>query len=428
MKRQGMSGQRGIALIMVLAFLAVAAPVITGALALSSNLSLDSGVKERILKRQYALLGASQDAIYRLAYQPGYLESLQTGVPTSYSITLNGEALTVTVTSIVAPLSSPPPPPMADNARRLQAYKFVTPTVASPGVLTTFTYSVIVRNQDDDQEQVTHINDHLPPGFSYVAGSSSGVTTNNPNVNDHHDGDGESYQELDWNLSSLHIVLQPGEQVALEFQTQATLMQGNYCNEAWAEPGAEKTSSGLTARITVGSPLNGLCPGEAMRLTKTVDPATAAGGVLTTFTYTIAMKNTGTEELYVSKLVDLLPVDFTYVSGSTSGDVAQSDPSTMVQQGSQQLTWNLNPDVLVAPGATKTLTFRATGTLAPGDYWNQVWASVDELQHPVYTWPTAMVHVMGVAKSSVTGGKGIAYTELWVAPSEYVVTNWSMTP
>ena len=53
-------GQRGVAMIMVIAFMALSIPMITGALSLSGTLSSDSTVKTEILKRQYSALGGDQ--------------------------------------------------------------------------------------------------------------------------------------------------------------------------------------------------------------------------------------------------------------------------------------------------------------------------------------------------------------------------------
>ena len=47
-------------MIMVIAFMALSIPMITGALSLSGTLSSDSTVKTEILKRQYSALGGDQ--------------------------------------------------------------------------------------------------------------------------------------------------------------------------------------------------------------------------------------------------------------------------------------------------------------------------------------------------------------------------------
>ena len=47
-----LKGQQGVAMLMVIAFMALSVPMITGALALSGTLSKDSTVKTEIRKRQ----------------------------------------------------------------------------------------------------------------------------------------------------------------------------------------------------------------------------------------------------------------------------------------------------------------------------------------------------------------------------------------
>ncbi len=52
--------QDGVAMLMVIAFMALSIPMITGSLAFASTLSRDSVVKTEILKRHYAALGGVQ--------------------------------------------------------------------------------------------------------------------------------------------------------------------------------------------------------------------------------------------------------------------------------------------------------------------------------------------------------------------------------
>ncbi len=73
--------QKGVAMIMVIAFMGLSIPMITGALALSGTLSSDSEVKTRILKRQYSGLAIRDYVRYG-------------GSQTE--LTLNGETITFT--------------------------------------------------------------------------------------------------------------------------------------------------------------------------------------------------------------------------------------------------------------------------------------------------------------------------------------------
>ena len=68
-----------------------------------------------------------------------------------------------------------------------------------------------------------------------------------------------------WNVTLLPT-LQPYESVVLTFgadRSGALLSDGNYCNEAWAEPGDDNTKTGMTAAVKVGSVAedNDVCEG-----------------------------------------------------------------------------------------------------------------------------------------------------------------------
>ena len=252
-------------------------------------------------------------------------------------------------------------------------------------------------------------------GFEYVAGSTRGVTTAEPDVTVlESEPGGPTYQELMWNLTSLKLKLAPGESRSLTFDAEVSVATGNYCNRAWVDPGGKKTSSGPTAKIVVGNPEGTVCPGEAATVSKSVDPDVAPGNTATTYTYTIEIQNIGTEALNMSQVRDLLPEGFAYVPGSTSGDVTIADPTTTMHQGSERLDWSFDPSFLVPSGDTRTIVFLADATAEPGDFWNQVWVTFDEFVDKLYSWPTAPVTVMGVFETAATDGQATVDSELWI--------------
>lgn len=412
--------EEGVALVVALALIVLSLPLVTAALGLASTLSLDSRTKIRILKRLYSSLGGNEHALYRVIYEEGYTESLTIGVPDTYTIDLNDEPVEVTVVKQSDPPVYGPSP--ADNSRRLQVLKTVTPTTADPNTSTTYTYTITVENRDDESEGLTKIHDILPTGFSYVAGSTSGVTTSDPSI---------SGQQLTWNIAGLNLTLQPGDKVTLTFQAQASVGTGNYCNETWAEPGQRKTSSGKTAMVKVGTPSNDLCPGAAVSVTLDGDSNVddlppgfdnaAPGNTLVTYTYTITIKNTGTSVLSMSKARDLLPPSFSYVAGSTSGNVTTSDPTTTSFQGRQRLDWDFYPAKRILPGQTKTITFDAQAQVAPGDYWSDVWITFAEFADTIYTWPSGVIKVMGIVKSVSTEGDTTTASEIWIGTDSFFV-------
>ena len=173
--------QRGAIMVIVLAFIALAVPLVTGALGLASTLSIDSRIKTRLAKGQYSTIAGNQHAIYRIFYESGYTEGLTEGVEDNYVIDINGEQITVSVLKLSDPVNDPPPPD-ADSSRKFQTVKIVVPASASPNVQTTFTYTVTVENRDSEPEKLNKVHDRLEPGFAYVAGTTSGVTTGDPSI------------------------------------------------------------------------------------------------------------------------------------------------------------------------------------------------------------------------------------------------------
>ena len=416
----------GVAMIFVLAVMAVSVPMITAALGLATTLSIDSRIKNQITHSQYCTLGGSEHALYRLLYDSDYIEGLVSGVEDSYTINCNGESLDISLVKFSDPPDPSPSP--ADDSRRLQTSKAVSPEIAMPNTLTTFTYTITVENRDDEPESLTTINDVLPDGFGYVGGSTTGVTTDEPGI---------SGQELTWDLSSMGLVLQPGDVVNLIFDAEASVAQDNYCNQAWVEPGGYATRTGQTARIEVGFPPWELCPGPTVKITKTVvaqgydPPNIVPGDTLVDYTYTISIENTGTSVLSMTRIRDLLPPGFTYTPVSISGNVTNQEPTISMVGGRQQLEWNFPLPLRILSGSfwSKTLVFDAQAQVAPGDYWNEVWVSflqfTDESGSilPVYTWPTARVQAAGVLDAEAADGDNISRAQIWVGTDFYMVVD-----
>jgi uncharacterized repeat protein (TIGR01451 family) len=427
--------QDGIAMIFVMAFMALSIPMVTAALGLASTLSLDSRIKTSLAIDQYCALGGSEHALYRVLYDAAYMDSLAVGEQGTYTIDCNGEEVTITILK----LSEPPDPvtPPADDTRRLFTRKEVTPNTAIPGAPTTYTFTITVENGDDEPEDLTHIIDKLPAYFTYVSGSTSGVTTNDPAI---------SSQELTWDLTSLGLVLQPGETQTLTFDANASVAQGNYCNVAWAKPGGlwtikrgefnEADNDDSVARIKVGFPSNDLCPGGAVSVTKTVTPDIVAADTDTTYTYTITIRNTGTWVLSMSQLRDLLPpAGFAYVPVSVTGNITNREPTLTSVNGREHMQWDFSPALRVLPGQTKTLSFQATAIAPPGDYYNEVWVTFDQFSDPfgnrvpVYTWPTARIKVMSVIETlSDTPDGDSAIARIWIGSDSYLITESDLVP
>lgn len=109
-------------------------------------------------------------------------------------------------------------------------------------------YTITIQNANQAPVTLSSITDTLPAGFSYVAGSTTGVTTNDPVV---------SAQMLSW--GGPFIVPQNGS-VSLHFAVTVSSTPGNYLNEAGgtATEGFTVAGTGPTAPIMVTNP--GGCP------------------------------------------------------------------------------------------------------------------------------------------------------------------------
>lgn len=101
-------------------------------------------------------------------------------------------------------------------------------------------YTITVNNPGADAT-LASITDTLPPGFTYTAGSSSGVTTADPTV---------AAQDLTWTGP---FAVPSGGSVTLHFDVTVSSVAGTYTNQASVDAGAAGVAStGATAPITVG--------------------------------------------------------------------------------------------------------------------------------------------------------------------------------
>ena len=178
--RRSRDGQEGVALLMLLIFMAAAVPVVYGALQTLSVVNIDSRVKTDLLESRYAALSGDQYARYRLAYEANYVDSLPMDTPVDFPLSINGKDVTVTILKT----SEPPPAPSlpgSESGRELRTEMLVEPDTAPESVPTTFTYDITVTNSGADPADLTTFYALLPSSdFSYIASSTSGITTDEP--------------------------------------------------------------------------------------------------------------------------------------------------------------------------------------------------------------------------------------------------------
>jgi len=112
-----------------------------------------------------------------------------------------------------------------------------TPSVFPGG---TVQYTININNASAGAVTLNTITDELPTGFSYVPGSSSGITTTDPGI---------SGQNLTWNGP---FIVPATSTVSLTFNALASLVPDDYFNNASATAsGSPVTPSGPSAKVTV---------------------------------------------------------------------------------------------------------------------------------------------------------------------------------
>ena len=349
--------QEGQALVIVLAFMVLAIPMITGALSLATSVTIDSQVKTRILKSHYSGLGAHEQALHQLVAGGG---------ATTTSITLNGTTITTTVDKLASP---PRDLPIYALQGTLETSKTASPTAVSSTATTT--YTITVTNKKSAAVTVQSIYDELPTGFYYVTGTSimkdSGgtvISTADPS---------KQINQLVWSVPA-STTLEPDASMTMSFTATTPETAGIYCNEAWVYPGGQDSSSGKEAEVTVGSTSETGCKGGVVEVTKTVDPAMVSSNTTTTYTFVIKIVNKGDVAVNILEIKDITSDGFTYVLGSTSStpaSVAPGEPITDILKN--EITWAFEGvGKELATGTTWLIQFKTTATLTRGFYPNVV--------------------------------------------------------
>jgi uncharacterized repeat protein (TIGR01451 family) len=221
-----------------------------------------------------------------------------------------------------------------------------SPTTVAGG---TNGYTITISNPSASAVSLASIFDVLPAGFSYVPGSTTGVTTSNPTI---------ASQTLTWTGP---FNVPAGGNVTLSFDVTVSSTPGQYFNDAGgtvAEGSVEPT--GPTAPITVTEE----APDSAdLSITKSDSPDPVVVG--NNLTYTIMVTNAGPDTASSVTVSDTLPAGVTFVSAGagcthaagtvtcTLGDIASG--------GSETRT------IVVTPGSTGTISNTATVSSTTAD-------------------------------------------------------------
>ena len=460
MIRSSFNGQRGgIAILTALGFLLFSVPLITASLNLAQNTSIDARVKTGIVHRQYCGLAVAEYLSYLLADStrwtnwladnidpddPSGATSTETVDPCGKSITIRvAQQPTLPPDSTTDALGNPLitiPPISSYSNRNFQTSKTVSDPNPNGG--DSITYTIMVINRDSTATTLNQIEETLPPGFSYDCSAPADQLTlpgMDPQTIVPDDGPCPTGSEIEWDMAS-GTSIEPGEAVTLTFTAVTSVNPGAYCNEVQVVPGGNKTRSGKTAIVQIG-PGAGLCPGEAVVVSKSVQSAVLVSTDTSTtpYTYTfdidftIKVDNIGTEDLTIAGFIDLLPVGFSYLSTSLTGDItdAPSQFHQVSQVDRQRLTWNFGPDVPVASGTAKTLIFSTTATITQGNYWSDLLVDFGggSFSEDRYSWPTALVSVKDVYDVTATDDEGntvVIALQLWIGDQNGIINTWSL--
>ena len=235
----------------------------------------------------------------------------------------------------------------------------LTKTVSDPtaNVGDTVTFTITVTNAGLDTATNISVEDGLPAGYSYDAGSIAGGSSQ----------DDSAAPTLTWTIASLSS----GASSVLTFDATVlapTGAPGEYVNVAEVtavdqfdpdstpdnDDGDQSEDDEDNASVT---------PQVAdLSLTKTVDDATP--NVDDSVTFTVTLTNAGPSTATNISVTDLLPAGYSYDAGSIAGGDTQDDSAAPT------LTWTM---ASLASGASVNLTFDATvlaPTGAPGEYLN----------------------------------------------------------
>ena len=196
-------------------------------------------------------------------------------------------------------------------------------------------YTIQASNTGNIDGIITSITDILPDGFSYVNGSSSGLTTADPVIN----GD-----QITWHGTWAIPVSSSVEQ---NFQLKTSLVRGEYLNNAilGGDNFAVK-NTGPTASVQVKAP--------SLSLVKTVDNASITPGDI--MTYTVHYSNVGDDDASAVFILETIPKTTEYIVSSAEGDgtiITYSD-DWGASFGSNQSS------------AVTHISFQRTSTLTPG--------------------------------------------------------------
>ncbi|MEX2430664.1 MAG: hypothetical protein WD645_01940, partial [Dehalococcoidia bacterium] len=347
----------------------------------ASVLNRSAQVYEGRLVNQYNAGSGIEAVLWDVLSDPTFDDDLTPDEPDkTVEIEANDEIITVSVTKQFTSAEV--------EGQAIIVTKDVSPATAPMDTQTTFTYTIKLKNEGTDEAEVRRVYDYLPPGFNYVNGSTSGITTSNPSTGSDLPFNaicGSVPKNLEWNVQPNNVVIGPAEQKTLTFQATGTLSDGVYYNQAgarytpWWDSNDVYVYSPHEAAITGGTGDAQCGYGLKVLITSEVTPAVPEPGVEQDFTYTINVENVSPGTVYVCGIEDVLPPGFVYKYGSASS-VPESiypeepDETWMSAATRWELEWEDGgrPLATLSAGEIRTQVFQGTATPESGvNYFNE---------------------------------------------------------
>jgi uncharacterized repeat protein (TIGR01451 family) len=262
---------------------------------------------------------------------------------------------TLTSTSLVDPVTSNSVSNTVLGAV-LSLSKSVSPTTTYPG--NNVTYTILYGNVGTGVAHSTVIRDTLPENLTYITNTASPVPDNITTLSN------PTRQVLTWNIGTVNA---GGGNLnnTITFQASVT---SPYPTVGEDQPLVNKAViySNETSPYTSNATLL-VTAIPTVTLTKTSNQAVYATS--DTGTFTLSLTNTGYYTATLDSIEDALPNNFQY--RWTNGGTLYSSVTTKPVTGTTgAVTWKFNPASTLAPGETKTLTFRVKMPIVGVNYTN----------------------------------------------------------
>lgn len=178
----------------------------------------------------YSSSSGIEHARWRLQFESGFADSINQSSPTyTYNYSINNASANITINR-VSPLPPPAPtaPPGRPQSERAAINYAIVPSSITAGETAVVTITITITNLDTSNIKFKQIGDLLPPGFTYISGTASGVTSAEPVLQMV-----GGKQQLTWDWGPPQPGIPQGQSVQQIFQASALASEGFYYNDIW---------------------------------------------------------------------------------------------------------------------------------------------------------------------------------------------------